>query len=206
MSVASHLFDRIIEGLLDTSPPETAAVILGLAYSVLAARQNRWCWVAGGISSSIFVYLFAVAHLPMQSILNAYYVAMGVYGWFRWSQVKIENPPIGTWPLRNHLIAVASVLIASVFLADWLAQETQAAWPYLDSATTGLCFVATWLTTRMKLESWLYWIAADTVLVFLSGTQGLMFSAFLYLAFLCVSSVGFFTWLRKYRLQPSRSR
>ena len=57
-------------GLLATSPLEAGAVLLSLVYVVLAVRRSRWCWVAGGIGSLIYVWLFARARLPMQSLLQ----------------------------------------------------------------------------------------------------------------------------------------
>ena len=53
---------------------EVIAVILGVVYLVLAVRRSRWCWVAGGISSAIVIWLSAQRALPMQAGLNVYYV------------------------------------------------------------------------------------------------------------------------------------
>ena len=55
--------------------------------------------------------------------------------------------------------------------ARWLAAETDAAWPLLDSLTTWFSLLATWLAARAKLENWLYWIVIDGVLVFLFYVQ-----------------------------------
>jgi nicotinamide mononucleotide transporter len=73
------LLAALIAGLAKTTPLEAASVALGLAYSILAVKRIRWCWLAGGLSSSILVYLSARAHLPMQATLQAYYVAMSFY-------------------------------------------------------------------------------------------------------------------------------
>src|SRR6476646_6707870 len=80
------MLEQIWAALLRTTPLEAASVVLGLAYSVLAVRRSRWCWVAGGLSSAILVYLSARARLPMQSALQAYYVAMSFYGYWQWSR------------------------------------------------------------------------------------------------------------------------
>jgi nicotinamide riboside transporter PnuC len=64
------LMARLWAGLLATSPLEALAVLLSLVYVVLAVPRSRWCWVAGGVGSLIYVWLFARARLPMQSLLQ----------------------------------------------------------------------------------------------------------------------------------------
>jgi nicotinamide mononucleotide transporter len=197
------LLDTLIAAFAAVTPLETVSVVLGLAYSILAVKRSRWCWIAGGISSAILVYLSAVAHLPMQATLQAYYVAMSFYGFWQWSkQQQVAPLKASTWPLRSHLIAWLVILLASAISARWLAAETQAAWPFLDSVTTWACLLATWLVARMKLENWLYWIATDSVLVFLFVRQGSIAVATLFAAYLIISVFGFVSWLKTYR-QPA---
>ena len=172
----------------------------GLVYSLLAVKRSRWCWVAGGTSSAILVYLAARARLPMQAALQAYYVAMAFYGFWRWSRHGDgKSNAVTTWPVRSHLIAWIVILAVSVVSARWLAQETRAAWPLLDSITTWACLLATWLVAHSKLENWLYWIATDAVLVFLFVKQDMVFVASLFAAYLVVSVFGFRSWLDNYR-------
>lgn len=195
-------WQAILAGLRATSPLEAASVALGLAYSLLAVRRSRYCWLAGALSSAIIAYLAARGRLPMQALLQGYYVIVSFYGFWHWSHGENGAPqPISTWPLRAHLLAAGAVLLASLLTARWLAQQTQAAWPYLDSATTWASLIATWLVARMKLENWLYWIVIDSVCVLLFGAQHLYFLALLFAAYLGISVAGFFTWLGQFRLQ-----
>jgi nicotinamide mononucleotide transporter len=202
----SAALDAFIAALAAISPLEAASVILGIAYSVLAVRRSRWCWVCGGSSSAILVFLAARARLPMQSALQVYYVAMSVYGFRSWVRHEKEADSIvTTWPIRAHLAAWIAILALSALSSRWLAAETGAAWPFLDSVTTWASLVATWLVVRMKLENWLYWMAIDVVLAYLFIAQKLPFIALLFLAYLCISVTGFLAWLKTYRRQ-ARSR
>ena len=195
----------LIAGLAATSPLEAASVILGIAYSVFAVRRSRWCWVCGGLSSAILVYLSALARLPMQSALQMFYVVMSAYGFRSWvRQEKEAASVVTTWPIGAHVGAWAVILALSAVSSRWLAAETGAAWPFLDSVTTWASLVATWLVVRMKLENWLYWIAIDVVLTYLFIAQQLPFIGLLYATYLGISVVGFLTWLKSYRL-PARS-
>jgi nicotinamide mononucleotide transporter len=92
----------------------------------------------------------------------------------------------------------------SAATSRYLASETQAAWPFLDSLVTWGSLLATWLTAQVKLENWLYWIALDAIAVFLFVSQGLMFVALLFTAYLVISAFGYITWFRSRRaLAPS---
>jgi nicotinamide mononucleotide transporter len=200
----SGALDAFIARLAATSPLEAASVLLGIAYSVLAVRRSRWCWVCGGLSSAILVYLFARARLPMQSALQMFYVAMSAYGFRSWVRhEKQADSVVTTWPVRAHLGVWIVILALSALSSRWLAAETGAAWPFLDSMTTWASLVATWLVVRMKLENWLYWIAIDVVLTYLCVVQKLPFVGLLYATYLGISSVGFAAWLKIYR-RPSR--
>jgi nicotinamide mononucleotide transporter len=201
----SAALDAFIAGLAATSGLERASVALGIAYSLLAVRRSRWCWVCGGLSSAILVYLSARARLPMQAALQVFYVAISFYGFHRWVRHEKETgAEVTTWPLRAHLCAWLGILALSVVSSRWLAAETGAAWPFLDSLTTWGSLLATWLVVRMKLENWLYWIAIDVVLAYLFGVQKLLFIALMFAAYLCISVAGFLAWLKTYRLQAAR--
>jgi nicotinamide mononucleotide transporter len=159
--------------------------------------------VAGALSSSIYVFIAARARLPMQSLLQAYYVVMAAYGWFSWKRnAEQEGGRIYRWTLRRHLWVVLLLLTASALSAQFLARETQAAWPLLDSFTTWTSLLATWMLARSVLENWLYWISADTIMVCLFVLQGYPFTAGLFLAYTIVSVLGLRAWWRRYRQQP----
>ena len=181
---------------------EAIAVAAGLVYVVLILRRNRWGWVAGALSSSIYIVIAARAHLPMQSLLQMYYVGMAVYGWFSWKRnAEQEAGRIFRWPLRRHLLVALVIVVASALSARVLAAETRAAWPLLDSLATWISLVATWLLARSVLENWVYWIAADLIMVGLFLQQGLQFTAALFVAYIIVSGLGLRSWLARYRRQ-----
>jgi nicotinamide mononucleotide transporter len=166
---------------------------------VLAVPRSRWCWVAGGVGSLIYVWLFARARLPMQSLLQVWYVGVAVFGFLRWSREGATR--ISLLPWRGHVAGIAASLLLAVAIAHFLAAETQAAWPHLDASTTMLSLFATWLTARGKLENWLYWIVVDAIQAWLYAAQGLVFTAFLFLVYLVIAFVGLIEWSKTYRRQ-----
>ena len=183
--------------------PEVIAVAAGLVYVLLILRRNRWGWVAGALSSSIYVVIASRARLPMQSLLQMYYVGMSVYGWFSWKRnAEQEHGRIFRWPLRRHLLVALAILLASALSARFLAAGTRAEWPLLDSLTTWTSLVATWLLARSVFETWYYWIFADIIMVGLFVRQGLPYTACLFMAYIIVSCLGLRSWLLRYRDQP----
>jgi nicotinamide mononucleotide transporter len=193
------LMARLWAGLLTTSPLEALAVLSSLIYVMLAVPRSRWCWVAGGLGSLIYVWLFARARLPMQSLLQVWYVGVAVFGFLRWSHEDTTRISLLSW--RGHVAGIAASLLLAVAVARFLAAETQAAWPHLDATTTMLSLFATWLTARAKLENWLYWIVVDAVQAWLYAAQGLIFTAFLFLVYLVIASAGFIEWSKIYQRQ-----
>jgi nicotinamide mononucleotide transporter len=140
----------------------------------------------------------------MQSLLQGYYVVMAGYGWWSWTRnAEQEEGRIYRWPLRRHLVVVLILLVASALTARFLARETQAAWPLLDSFTTWTSLVATWMVTRSVLENWLYWICADLIMVGLFAQQGYPYTSGLFLAYATVSVLGLRSWLQRYRRQSA---
>jgi nicotinamide mononucleotide transporter len=194
------VIDSILEGLRNTSVAEAISVVFGLAYSILAVKRTRWAWVCGGIGSGILMVLAWQAKLPMQGILQGYYVGMAVYGFWHWSRdAGKATSSITTWPLRAHLISWVVIIVLSLVSSRYLAMGTQAAWPFLDSLTMWGSLLATWLTAQVKLENWLYWIVFDAIAIFLFVAQGLMFVALLFAAYLIISAVGYVSWFRSRR-------
>lgn len=193
------LMARLWAGLLATSPLEALAVLSSLVYVVLAVPRSRWCWVAGGFGSLIYVWLFARARLPMQSLLQVWYVGVAVFGFLSWSRDGTMRISLFSW--RGHVAGIAASLLLAAAIARFLAAETQAAWPLLDASTMLLSLFATWLTARGALESWLYWIVVDAIQAWLYAAQGLVFTAFLFLAYVVIASVGFSAWSKTFRRQ-----
>ena len=121
-------------------------MLLGVVYVLLILKRNRLGWIAGGVSSSIYVYLSARAHLPMQSGLQAYYVAMSFYGWYSWTRAgQSDQARITRWSPRHHLAALAAIVLLSFITAHWLALETHAAWPHwIHSRPGSACWRPGW--------------------------------------------------------------
>lgn len=196
----TQLLNLILNELTAYSAIELAAVLLAIAYLLLAARNSRWCWVAAFISSGLFVYVLWHAKLYMDAGLNSYYVVMAVYGWIIWSKRSEVSDSAGatisSLPLKVHAFAIACLLALSGTSGFLLAQYTEAAFPYLDSITTWGSLFATWLLAQRKLENWIYWIVLDALGVYLYFQKGLHFTMLLFVLYVIVSVYALTHWHR----------
>ena len=180
---------------------ELVAVILAVAYLVFAIRQNIWCWFCAAISTAMYVYLFAMANLYMESLLNVFYFGMAIYGWHVWRSSRPgEELPVSVWSRQIHTCAVAVITCLAAGSGFLLANFTDAAFPYIDSATTFAAIWATFLVARKILENWWYWLVIDVVSVFIYWTRGLEATAMLFVVYVVLIPIGLVAWTRSYRL------
>jgi len=162
-----EITETVINTLRQMHWAELWAVITGVAYIFLAARENIWCWLFGIISSVLSIYVFFLSKLYAESFLYSYYVLAGFYGWYNWNRQAADSELSGIrlWNWKNHVIAVVGGVLLSLILAVVLKRYTDAQMPLIDAHTTIFSFIATFMTTRKILETWVYWVVIDAVSV-----------------------------------------
>ena len=199
--------DWLLQKLLLASPWELAAVALALAYVVLAVWRNMWCWLAAIVSSGIYVALLADKRLYMEAALNAFYVAMAVYGYWSWQRGRDAVGAVAVARLapRAHVLGLLVVVAVSLLNGWLLSRFTDGARPYVDSLVTWSSVFATWLVARRVLENWLYWIAIDSVAALLYFDRQLAPTAVLFLIYTAISIHGYFVWRRADQANGHRS-
>lgn len=183
---------------------EMLAVGLALAYLLLAVRQNPLCWLAAGLSTAIYTALFWQVQLVMQSALNAYYLAMAVYGWWGWRRGGDDHAPlpIGRWPWIRHALAVLIVLALTALTGSLLGQHSGAARPYLDSLITWGAVITTFMVARKVLENWAWWMVINSLAIVLFVDRGMALTAALHATYLVISIFGWRRWWRDYHRRP----
>jgi nicotinamide mononucleotide transporter len=100
---------------------------------------------------------------------------------------------LGPW---RHAAVLAATLAMTALTAPALAAFSDAAAPWADSLGTWSSIAATWLMIRKVAASWLWWIVVDAGLAWLFASQGLWFTAALYLAFAALAGAGWVAWRR----------
>ncbi len=199
----SELLANLATAFAAISIWEFFAVLFGVVYLLLAIQEHIWCWYAAFVSTAISIYIFWNVQLIMESALQIYYLAMAIYGWYHWKYGNVNNGDItiACWRLRVHLLVIIAVLLISLVSGYLLANNTAAAWPYLDSFTTWASVLTTWMVARKILENWIYWLVIDSVSIFLYLDRGLYLYAMLFMAYLIIVIFGFVQWKQSYQKQ-----
>jgi nicotinamide mononucleotide transporter len=187
---------EIIAAARAMSPWEGLAVMLAIAYLLLAIRENRACWIAAIFSTSIYIVLMYNVGLYMESALQLFYIGMAVYGWYSWrgGGDHHQRLRVSDWPLARNILPVCLILLATVISGYALTRYTDAAMPYLDSFTTWGAIVTTWMVARKILQNWHYWFVIDSISVYLYVSRGLYLTAALFVLYLVLIVVGYRAW------------
>lgn len=189
---------------------ELVAMLLALAYIILAAQGSLWCWPAAFISTALYTVIFYDVLLLMDSALNVYYLVMAVYGYWAWqkntSTSATQNQPtkntplaIVSWSANIHIKACLTLTIISFILGYVIANYTPAAFPYLDTFTTVFAVFATYLVTQKVLENWLYWVVIDAASIYLYIEKGLVPTTVLFILYVIIASYGYLKWYAIYK-------
>ena len=184
---------------------ELLATLLALAYVVLALRQSLWCWPAALLSTMLFTHIMWDSALLSDALLQLYYAAMALYGWWRWQQMKQQHQGLNTvseWPWRRHVQLIAITALAGVLLGYVMANFTHADFAYLDAQTTVFSVMATWLVARKLVSNWLYWVVIDAVSIYVYAQKHLYFLTLLFMLYTIIALAGYFIWRANYQQQP----
>ena len=173
---------------------EIPAAFFGILYIILAAKEYIWCWLFAAISTSLQMFIFYKNGYPAQSALQIFYLVMAVYGYIMWNKQDQET--------HLYLMFIGSIMI---FIIGFILTEFfESSYPLLDSLTTIFSVLACYMVAKKVLESWLYWIIIDIIIVRLCYVQIENYNAIeeyflvlLYLTYSVIAIYGYFSWIKK---------
>ena len=197
-----QIFDFLFSQYSSYSPSfiylELFAVLMNITSVVYAKKNNILVYPTGLIGTGIFVYILLNFSLLGDTIINAYFFSMSIYGWYFWSRKKDEVfinqvSTINRNEIKYLFILAISSLIFIYFVYDYFDKWNN--WTaYVDNITTAIFFVAMWLMARRKIESWIFWIIGDLITVPLYFYKGLTISSIQYIIFLILAVLGYISW------------
>jgi nicotinamide mononucleotide transporter len=196
-------FDALITGFAQMSGWEIVAALMGVAYILLAAKESQWCWPFAFFSTIIYTVLFWEGQLPMQALLNFYYIGMAVYGYWLWRKHgKTENTlAITSWGWPKNLAFIAIGLIISATATYYLTTNNQSQSPALDAYTTVFAVMNTWLMAKKVLQNWLYWVIIDAAAVVLYVETSYYATAALFVLNTILAIAGYISWVKLHKQQ-----
>ena len=197
-----QIFDFLFSQYTSYSPSfiylELFAVIMNITSVVYAKRNNILVYPTGLIGTGIFVYILLNFSLLGDTIINAYFFSMSIYGWYFWSRKKDEVFVNQVSTINRNEIKYLFILAISSLIFIYLVYDYFDKWnnwtAYVDNVTTAIFFIAMWLMAKRKVESWIFWIIGDLITVPLYFYKGLTISSLQYIIFLILAVLGYISW------------
>lgn len=179
---------------------EAVAVVLAIAYLLLAMKTSLWCWPAALFSTLIYTLLFWKVALLMESLLNVFYMVMALYGFWQWrwgGGEKHQGVAIHSWSASRHLMVIAATGSVALLLGFVMSTYTHADLAYLDAATTCFAVVSTFMLAYKVLENWLYWVVIDMASIYLYVQKGFMLTSALFIGYVVLAALSYLLWRSK---------
>ncbi|MCR5325907.1 MAG: nicotinamide riboside transporter PnuC [Bacteroidales bacterium] len=182
---------------------QIVSLVCGVTYMLLQIFQHKWMWYFS-IAASTAALIVASSNLengswaPLwaQVGLNIYLIVIAFVGIFRWRTLDAESGG------KIHIVRLSKKRLALVFciiaagtpLLAWLLGKTSDPAPLLDGASLVLSLVAAWLLSQSHIEQYLFWIAANILIVAVWATQSKWAMVIMYSCYIVACAIGFFNW------------
>lgn len=191
------MIDIVLEWLLENYI-ELLGAILGIIYLVFSIRQHIFTWPTGLLTSALYIAVFFQAKLYADMGLQVYYVIISIYGWYFWLKGKKPQEkkqiPVRFCKRSLGLKLVAVSVILYVVILYVLLNFTDSDVPYMDSLTTSLSIVATWMLAKKYIEHWLIWIFVDAFSAGLYVYKELWATVVLFIVYTVMAVLGYINW------------
>lgn len=180
------------------SPIEATASLLGLINVFLVVRRSIWNYPFALAMVSLYGWIFFGQKLYSDALLQCFFFAVNLYGWWNWARVRAQSGEVVVETLDGRERAVWAISSACV-IALWgfaMHRLTDAAYPWWDGSIAVLSIAAQILQSRRNWESWVLWIVVDLLAIPLFAIKELWFTPGLYGVFLVLSAWGLIDWLK----------
>ena len=167
----------------------------------LTTRRLLICWPVVLAADFLYLAVFYQARLFSDALLQVFFVAFTLYGWWHWWRGVRKEGDVRVVPLsvRGWLAGLTAGALGAVFLG-WLMVRIGAALPHLDAALTSFSLVASWWQARKYTANWLLWIVVNVVYIGEYLYKDLRLTAFLYLGLVALAVLGLRDWRRAARV------
>ena len=190
-------------------------------YLWLEFHQRPVMWIVSAMCSAIYASIYCHAQIYGDMSFSLFNICMCAYGFWKWMQKKgqqIQRNSTGQQAevaqssqsiqssqkkeiVYRHFrwgeFGVVMLVTAAIWFAIYLILKylTNSPVPALDSFTTTLNIVGTWVLAQKIIEVWGYWFLVNLVSIYLYMKRGLHFTTILlYTFYLCASVYGWWKW------------
>lgn len=182
------------------SSAELAGFLTGVACVWLTVKARISNFPVGLANDGFFLVLFLAARLYADSGLQVVYLILGFAGWWQWLHVgsRRRARPMGRSGPAELVVLAGLVALSTWVLSGVLTRAHDIA-PFWDALTTALSLAAQWLLNTKKIETWLWWMAADVIYIPLYFVKHLWLTGIVYGLFLTMCVLGLAAWRSSYK-------
>lgn len=190
--------ESIVSAFAAMSPWELVAVVFGIAYILLAAKESLWTWFFAFFGTLIYTLLFWESALISSALLNFYYMAMAIYGFILWRGGEEEKElEVTSWNVLTHIKLIFIGLVLSLiggYISDTYLHSQHA---YLDTAVMVFSVIATWMLAKKVIETWIYWVIIDSAAIVLYWKTGYVATIVLFIIYIVLAFYAYFSWKKR---------
>jgi nicotinamide mononucleotide transporter len=176
---------------------ELASAVTAALGIWLTTRRKLLCWPVTLVSIFLYMLVFLRAKLYSDALLQAFFVAFTLYGWWHWWRGVREEGEVRVMPLaKTQMWTAIMVGLVGSFALGSLAVRIHAALPHLDATLMSFSLVASWWQARKHIANWGLWIAVDLVYIGEYVYKDLILTAILYAGLVALAVLGLRDWRR----------
>jgi len=171
----------------------------------LTTRRMLLCWPVVLAADIFYLAVFYQARLYSDALLQLFFVAFTLYGWWHWWRGVRKDGEVRVVPLglRGRVAGLVAGAVGAVMLG-WLMVRMGAALPHLDAALTSYSLVASWWQARKHTANWWLWIAIDGVYVGEYAYKDLWLTAVLSVGLVGLAVLGLRDWRQASHISEAR--
>jgi nicotinamide mononucleotide transporter len=176
---------------------EIAGTVTTLLGIWLTTRRLLICWPVVLAADVLYLVVFYRARLFSDALLQVFFVAFTLYGWWHWWRGVREEGEVRVVPLSvlGWIVGLVAGAVGSVLLG-WLMVRVGAALPHLDATLASYSLVASWWGARKHIANWWLWIVVDLIYVGEYVYKDLWVTGGLYLLLVGLAILGLRDWRR----------
>ncbi|MBT8298293.1 MAG: nicotinamide riboside transporter PnuC [Maribacter sp.] len=179
---------------------EAIVLVTGIMSVWYAKKENILVYPTGLIATVITVYLFFRDGLLGDMMMNFYWSAMSIYGWWNWSRKKDNKKVvrISRTTAKEKIVGIGlflGTMVINYGVYKGFGYEIEPS-NYIDIFTSGIFFTAMWYMALKKLENWTLWIIADLITIPLYAYRGWGMLSLQYIIFTILAVQAYIAWKR----------
>lgn len=176
---------------------ELAGVVTTIVGIWLTTKRLLVCWPVTLAADLLYLVVFFRARLFSDALLQIFFVAFTLYGWWHWWRGVREEGEVRIVPLPfGSMMTAIAAGAAGSFLLGILAVRMGAALPHLDATLASYSLVASWWGARKHIANWWLWIVIDLVYIGEYIYKCLRLTALLYAGLVALAVLGLRDWSR----------